>query len=147
MTNIVYISVVEAIKLGYPDLRGAKRDDKRFSRYSYNINTGHCTPKYQCSKTSSRIHKRCTKKKLEYMKRYKLLVGCAFCGYKQHYAALEFDHINPSEKLGTISQSYRSWGMKKIKDEIRKCQVLCSNCHRVKTMQDKDYLYAKAKNT
>ena len=147
MTNRVYISVVEAVKLGYPDLRGTERDGKRFSRYSYNKNTGNCTPKYQCSKTSSRIHRKSTRKKLEYIKRYKMLVGCAFCGYKQHYAALEFDHINPSEKLGTISQAYRSWGMKKIKDEIRKCQVLCSNCHRVKTMRDKDYLHAKDKNT
>ena len=147
MTNRLYISVVEAVKLGYPDLRGTERDGKRFSRYEYNINTGHCTPKYQCSKTGSRIHRKSTRKKLEYMKRYKLLVGCAFCGYKQHYAALEFDHINPSEKLGTISQAYKSWGMKKIKDEIRKCQVLCANCHRVKTMEKKDHLHGHNKHS
>ena len=147
MTIRVYISVPEAVKLGYPDLRGTEKNGKRFKRYCYNTNTGHCAPKYQCSKTSNAIVKRNRKKKLEYMQRYKLLVGCAFCGYKEHYAALDFDHINPSEKSGTISQSYNGWGMKKIKDEIRKCQVLCANCHRVKTMQEKDYLHVKDQHT
>tara|TARA_R110000744_G_scaffold297476_2_gene407273 strand:+ start:313 stop:759 length:447 start_codon:yes stop_codon:yes gene_type:complete len=145
--NRVYISVSEAVKLGYPDLRGVEIDGKRFTRYSYNENTGHCSPKYQCRKLSNAIIKRNSKKKLEYMKRYKLFVGCAFCGYKKHYAALEFDHINPDTKLGTISQAYRGWGMKKIKDEIRKCQVLCANCHRVKTMEEKDYLHVRNEHT
>ena len=141
--NRIYISVSEAVKLGYPDLRGVEKGGKRFNRYSYNIKTGHCTAKYQCRKTSNAITKRNNKKKLEYMKRYKLFVGCAFCGYKKHYAALEFDHINPDTKLGTLSQVYKGWGMKKLKDEIRKCQVLCANCHRVKTMEEKDYLHAR----
>lgn len=143
MTSRVYISVAEAVKLGYPDLRGEEKDGKIFKRYSYNINTGHCQPKYQCKKLSKEINKRTAKKKQEYIKRYKLFVGCAFCGYKKHYAALEFDHINPDKKLFAISQCHKGWGMKKIKDEIRKCQVLCANCHRIKTMEDKDYLHVR----
>lgn len=147
MTNNIYISVDEAVKRGYPDLRGAKKNGNSFHHYTYNTNTGHCTAKYQSKKVSSEANKRSVNKKLEYMKRYKLFVGCAFCGYKKHYAALEFDHIKPDEKLGTISQAYKGWGMKKLKDEIRKCQVLCANCHRVKTMEEKDYLYARNKHS
>lgn len=139
----IYISVAEAVKLGYPDLRGVERDGKRFARYSYNIKTGHCTAKYQCRKKGNSTSKRNSKKKLEYMKRYKLFVGCAFCGYKKHSAALDFDHINPDTKLGTLSHVYKSWGIKKLKDEMRKCQVLCANCHREKTMKEKDYLHAR----
>ena len=133
-----YISTKEAIKLGYPDLRGTKRGNQKFHKYVQNEKTGHCEPKYMKLVNLTNIKNRDTKKKLKFLQRYKLFVGCALCGYKKHAVALEFDHINPDEKLGTISRAYKGWGRKKLKDEIRKCQVLCSNCHRVKTMENKD---------
>jgi len=133
-----YITTDAAIKLGYPDLRGTKRGNQRFTKYVQNEKTGHCEPKYMASKTLGAIKNRSLKKKLKFMQRYKLFVGCAFCGYKKHPTALDFDHINPNEKLGTISKAYKGWGWKRLKDEIRKCQVLCANCHRIKTIEQKD---------
>ena len=67
---------------------------------------------------------------------YKLLCGCKKCGYKDNAYALEFDHINPSKKLESISHLINKGRSKKIiKDEIRKCRVLCANCHAIHSRQ------------
>ena len=52
--------------------------------------------------------------------------GCILCNEK-HYAALDFHHINPLEKDRTIA---RATSRKEIEKEVKKCVVLCSNCHR-----------------
>ena len=60
---------------------------------------------------------------------------CYICGYDKFKRALEFHHINPSEKsfgIGTLI-SKRAWSIetKRMIDlEISKCVVLCANCHR-----------------
>lgn len=65
--------------------------------------------------------------------RYKLWKGCVDCGYKAHAEALDFDHVR-GEKKFNISEKLSSVGKwKDIKDEIRKCEVRCANCHRVIT--------------
>jgi hypothetical protein len=62
--------------------------------------------------------------------------GCAHCGYNAHPAALDWDHIDRSTKSFLISQdSKRSWG--KLMEEVDKCQVLCANCHRIHTYENK----------
>ena len=55
---------------------------------------------------------------------------CEVCGYNRCVDALEFHHIDPSQKDFSISRdgNTRSWD--KIKDELDKCVLLCSNCHR-----------------
>tara|TARA_R110002124_G_C8624830_1_gene486710 strand:+ start:95 stop:475 length:381 start_codon:yes stop_codon:yes gene_type:complete len=73
---------------------------------------------------------------------FKLIKGCSSCGYKDHAVALQFDHINPDTKLFGISQylgSTRKLDIKLIFDEINKCNILCSNCHAVKTKKHNDY--------
>ena len=61
--------------------------------------------------------------------RYKTIVGCLYCGLK-HPAALEFHHLDPLQKEFELSR-VKAVGYKKFKEEIRKCIVLCSNCHRI----------------
>lgn len=53
---------------------------------------------------------------------------CSRCGYDVCITALEFHHKDPTEKEFTISKLSRSFD--KIKDELDKCVLLCSNCHR-----------------
>lgn len=56
---------------------------------------------------------------------------CAICKYSKCMDALEFHHINPSEKefsLGGARGSILSWA--KILNEAKKCILLCANCHR-----------------
>ena len=55
---------------------------------------------------------------------------CALCGYKKCEQGLEFHHFNSSKKdFGISAKGYtRSW--RTIKEELDKCILLCSNCHR-----------------
>ena len=53
---------------------------------------------------------------------------CEICGYNKCIEALEFHHLNPEEKDFTISGGTK--GFEKLKPEIDKCILVCSNCHR-----------------
>lgn len=55
---------------------------------------------------------------------------CQKCG-KNDYRVLEFHHCNKKEKDFAISWAYNSTGLEKIKGEIKKCIILCANCHRL----------------
>jgi hypothetical protein len=55
---------------------------------------------------------------------------CVCCGYNKCMASLALHHINPNEKedtLGHLMSDIRSWS--KIIVEVRKCILLCQNCH------------------
>lgn len=53
---------------------------------------------------------------------------CRVCGYDKCSRALVFHHIDPSEKGFAISQNKnKAWY--KVKTELDKCIMLCSNCH------------------
>ena len=55
--------------------------------------------------------------------------SCSVCGYNKCHSALEFHHKNPKQKDPKFT-SIRYWGLEKAKDELDKCILLCSNCHR-----------------
>jgi 5-methylcytosine-specific restriction endonuclease McrA len=74
---------------------------------------------------------------------YKLSVGCAKCGYAEHPAALELDHIVPVTLIGKrkfpkTRANYRDL----IFDP--NIQVLCANCHRIKTRENGEHLLRRA---
>jgi hypothetical protein len=62
----------------------------------------------------------------------KLNRGCACCGYKENPYALDFDHLDPKSKIEGVSRM-SSRNTERVKEEMAKCQVLCANCHRIKT--------------
>lgn len=56
---------------------------------------------------------------------------CVECDYDACISALELHHLNPTEKLfsfGSIRARPRAW--KSIVMELKKCIMVCSNCHR-----------------
>jgi len=54
---------------------------------------------------------------------------CVKCGYKKNLSALEFHHLNPKEKEYEWNKAkLLSWN--KLIKEIKKCILVCSNCHR-----------------
>jgi len=61
----------------------------------------------------------------------KLEAGCADCGYNKHPEALDFDHVR-GEKSFAIATG-RNYSLSRLLDEIDKCDVVCANCHRVRT--------------
>lgn len=64
---------------------------------------------------------------------YKLEKGCMDCGYKDHYAALEFDHVRGTKEYNISEMPSKGCGWEKIQREIDKCEIVCANCHRVRT--------------
>jgi hypothetical protein len=46
---------------------------------------------------------------------------------------MDFDHREGEEKAGTIASQVCNWSWEKIKAEVAKCDVVCSNCHRIRT--------------
>ena len=57
--------------------------------------------------------------------------GCQKCGYNKCLDALEFHHINPAEKDYAIAQmTHDHRTQEQIENELKKCIVLCANCHR-----------------
>ena len=55
---------------------------------------------------------------------------CQCCGYNKHISALEFHHLNPSEKEIGISTGGCTRSYEKMKNELKKCILVCANCHR-----------------
>lgn len=67
---------------------------------------------------------------------YKATLCCERCG-ENHPACLDFHHLNPAEKDFNISEMLTKYGSKKrILEEVAKCVVLCSNCHRKEHYRD-----------
>jgi hypothetical protein len=60
---------------------------------------------------------------------YKEKLGCEICG-ENHPACLEFHHLDPSLKKFAVSARRNRPSLKKLQEEIAKCQALCANCHR-----------------
>lgn len=69
----------------------------------------------------------------------KISKGCIDCGYKDHPAALHFDHIERNDKNFKISGNHMR-RLEIILTEIDKCVVRCANCHAIKTFNNEDTL-------
>ena len=65
-----------------------------------------------------------TKKKLVEYKGGK----CEKCSYNKCMDAMEFHHTDPNEKDFSISG--KSWSFDRLKKEVDKCILVCSNCHK-----------------
>lgn len=62
-------------------------------------------------------------------------VPCIDCGVKYPSYVMDFDHLENKEF--NISSAISFHTIEKIKKEILKCEVVCSNCHRIRTHQRK----------
>jgi len=91
---------------------------------------------YKNNKTThSAINAKNKKEFQEKANLYKLKNGCIDCGYKKHAVALHFDHIH-GEKVRNICD-FRNWDLALA--EVSKCVVRCSNCHAIKTFENKEF--------
>jgi hypothetical protein len=64
----------------------------------------------------------------EWMSALKEKLVCVHCG-ENDYVALDFHHLDPSQKDYNIPQMW-GLGLNRMKKEISKCSCLCANCHR-----------------
>lgn len=56
---------------------------------------------------------------------------CMDCGGVFHFSAMDFDHVR-GEKILEVGYM-ASHSRKRILAEIAKCELICANCHRVRT--------------
>jgi transposase len=54
---------------------------------------------------------------------------CRLCGYDRCVAALEFHHLDPAAKEFGVAQNGMARSIERLRAEVRKCLLLCSNCH------------------
>jgi hypothetical protein len=59
----------------------------------------------------------------------KKTLKCKNCS-QDDFRALTFHHRDPSKKSFNISDSL-TWAISTIQEEIKKCDVLCANCHMI----------------
>jgi hypothetical protein len=73
-------------------------------------------------------------KMVSFIKEYLLKNPCVDC-MESDITVLEFDHSkNKGIKFKAVSSLMKSrYPLEKIKEEIKKCEVRCANCHRRKT--------------
>jgi hypothetical protein len=58
---------------------------------------------------------------------------CADCGERYPWYVMDFDHVR-GDKVSDISKMVAtSVAKSKLEEEIAKCELVCSNCHRVRT--------------
>ena len=55
---------------------------------------------------------------------------CCICGFNKWQSALEFHHVNPNEKDFNITAETTTKAIEKQLKELRKCILVCANCHR-----------------
>jgi hypothetical protein len=60
---------------------------------------------------------------------------CADCGHTFHPAAMHWDHLPAFKKTAPLGQLVRHGSRKQVLTEIAKCELVCANCHAVRTVE------------
>ena len=67
-----------------------------------------------------------------YIQEYKQSHSCSDCGENYPYWIMDFDHLE-NKKFNISRFSREVCSLDIVKEEILKCEVVCSNCHRNRT--------------
>ncbi len=69
---------------------------------------------------------------LEYVFNYLREHPCVDCG-ETNILVLEFDHVRGEKQYDIGTMIHGNSSLKKLEEEIAKCEVRCASCHRIKT--------------
>ena len=72
---------------------------------------------------------------LEELHLYKEKHGCADCRNHYPHYVLEFDHKPEFNKIDNVYRVLRAYGEAAAWKEVNKCDVVCANCHKIRTYQ------------
>lgn len=64
---------------------------------------------------------------------------CADCGQEYPYYVMDLDHVR-GEKEFHFGYGRAARSLKKVLEELEKCDVVCSNCHRTRTFTREQHL-------
>lgn len=73
--------------------------------------------------------------KQKFVNALKIVSPCADCGNRFPSVCMDFDHLPEFKKVADIAVMTNGGGysLAEIKVEIAKCEIVCSNCHRIRT--------------
>lgn len=72
--------------------------------------------------------------RVTYVEQIKLAAGCADCGIRsEHPEIYDFDHRPDQPKVNNISTLITKGTDEELDAEIAKCDIVCANCHRIRT--------------
>lgn len=106
---------VKAYRAAHPEFR---LQNKKYMRERYAINETHRQ-----------------KNRLFFLE--KLGGKCRHCGIADP-RVLQFDHIDPLTKVCNLGNLFAAKDQSKVWEEVQKCQLLCANCHTIKTLENGD---------
>lgn len=82
------------------------------------------TEKTSIAKQKAALHK--------YLRELKENSPCMDCKVQYPYYVMDFDHVR-GKKHANVMELVPTLSKKKIDEEVAKCEIVCSNCHRVRT--------------
>tara|TARA_R100001440_G_scaffold15358_1_gene26141 strand:+ start:4079 stop:4438 length:360 start_codon:yes stop_codon:yes gene_type:complete len=110
----------------FKDPRVRKAYNKAYQKKHYQENKNYYKAKALLSKSEQRKWNR------EFVNRVKKMFGCIDCR-ESNVLVLEFDHVKGEKVANIANMVHRPHSIKAIKKEMRKCEIRCANCHRIKT--------------
>jgi hypothetical protein len=111
-----------------------RRERDKLKQRKYRARKRLADPNYNAAYAEKKARQ--TQRRKYLLGQYKVRCGCEECGWAGHPAALDFDHVEPDKKEFHIAQSIAGRSIKTIFKEVRKCRVLCANCHRIHTYNE-----------
>lgn len=110
-----------------------KEYNKKFSKEHYKVN------KAAYIKRAIEYTKKVKLRNKQFLLDYLLKHPCIDCE-ECDPIVLEFDHKDSKNKIDCVVQLAEDGiSIKKLKEEIEKCDVRCANCHRRKTAKQRNY--------
>jgi hypothetical protein len=82
------------------------------------------TEKTSIAKQKAALHK--------YLRELKENSPCMDCKVQYPYYVMDFDHVR-GRKHKNVMELVPTLSKKKIDEELAKCEIVCSNCHRART--------------
>ncbi len=67
-----------------------------------------------------------------FIRQYKTEHPCTDCGKHYHFCIMDFDHLDSTKKSFNIGNTEHHT-FPQVLEEIKKCELVCSNCHRFRT--------------
>ena len=91
------------------------------------------------AETNKKVYK---KKTARFVDELKVKIGgCSNCGFfnEELLSYLEFDHLNPKEKILPIATMIiQGYTLEQIIEECKKCRLICRMCHKIHTSKQID---------
>ena len=69
----------------------------------------------------------------QFIRKLKEETPCADCGNTYPYYVMDFDHLDADSKLHEVNYLSSTGRIGALKTEIVKCEIVCANCHRIRT--------------